>query len=87
MPARHNPLPWPADYPDLSAPELAGVRRVLGSARLDDALPDAKTVEGMVRVARGEWTTTDAIADLHVRIAREEFRALAGVIDRGERAE
>ena len=58
---------------ELSDPDLAGVRRVLGSFRLDGHHVDPGIVALMVRVARGELTTEQAIAETHARTARDEF--------------
>ncbi len=49
------------------------MRRVLGSFRLDGHHVDPGTVAPMVRVARGEITTEQAIAETHARIARGEL--------------
>ena len=59
--------------PDLSAPDLARLRRSLVGAERWGELPDPGTVALLVRAERGDITYDDVVAELHARIARGEL--------------
>lgn len=77
-----RPDPIPGEQPATTLPvngqvapaevaaRLGDLQDVLANQRLEGLEVDAETVAQLERVARGELTTDDVIADVHARIAR-----------------
>lgn len=57
--------PTPADLGE----RLADLRDAIASQRLEGLTPSPSVVAQLERVARGERTIADVIADIHARIA------------------